>query len=158
MQVVDRKRGRPETGAGNESLDSNEHIIWYSDDHDPLRLVEVRDGIPPSVRLEGHMDDAATYSTLWFTSDDAERRARLYLACYLEADGFERPPDDPAHQVPVELLTMPRRYHAAYLIGATTASAQWAALRLSGDGEDLDEGTIYSYCSRVRSEHPEVFD
>lgn len=101
------------------------------------------------------MDDAATYSTLSFTSDDAERRARLYLACYLESDGFERPPADPAHAVPVELLTLPRRYQAAFLVGATNNSGAW---KLSRGDEGLDAATVYSYCSQVRAEHPEVFE
>ena len=158
MRVVDRRQPRTEIGGPNESLASNETIIWSDPGGAALRLVEVRDTIPPNVPLEGHADDAATYSTLSFTSDDAERRARLYLAAYIEADGFERPPEDAAHHIPVELLTLPRRYHAAYLVGATNNSAEWVAWRLSPRDSDVSESSVYSYCSRVRSEHPEVFE
>lgn len=158
MRVAERYQRRTDIGGGNDSLASSEHIVWTDSGGAPLRLVEVRDTYPPHVRLEGHMDDNATYSTLVFTSDDAERRARLYLACYSEADGFERPTEDPAHSVPVELLNLPRRYHAAYLVGATTNSAEWVAWRLSPRDDDVSESSVYSYCSRVRSEHPEVFE
>lgn len=158
MRVADRHRMRNEIGGENESLAADENIIWSDPGGAALRLVEIRDTIPPRVRLEGHMDDNTTFSSLLFDSDDAERRARLYLACYIEANGIERPPEDPAHTVPVELLNLPRRYHAAYLVGATTNSAEWVAWRLSPRDDDVSESSVYSYCSRVRSEHPEVFE
>ena len=140
-----------DTGAGNESLVDGETVEWSYADL-PLRLVRIdRHAEPPAYRIDGHPDDAGQYASLRFTSDDARRRARLYLAVLLEAP--HRPPTDPAHMVPRELLTTPRRYHSAFLTGATTNSASWVAHTL-----DIDTETVYSHLSRVRSDYPEIFD
>lgn len=60
--------------------------------------------------------------------------------------------------VPVELLTFPRRYHAAYLIGVTEMKALSVAQWISGDDKDLSVESVYSYLSQARNDHAELFE
>lgn len=151
VKIEKRFLQRAEMGGANQSLVDSESVVW-TDDNGPLRLVRLdRGDQPPAYRIDGHPDDNATYASVSFESDDAEHRARLYLAVLLEA--AHRPPDDPAHFVPTPLLTAPRRYHSAFLTAATTNSTLWVARTLNVDRE-----TVYAHISRVRSDYPEIFD
>lgn len=151
MEVVERQTGM--YANDSQKLSPNETVEW-THDNSALRLVRVEDGSGRAAcyRVEGHPDDNGTTATVEFEDRD---RAALYAAV-LARTPF-RPSEDPAHLVPRELLNLPRRYQAAYFYGATTNSASWVAFVLSDEDEDLSTDTIYSYCSRVRSDYPELF-
>lgn len=157
MRIEERRVSYGDGFTGSTgSVNEHETHLWGESDG-PLRLMRVatEPDAAPRVVLDGHADDNATWARVSWTGVDAEGRARLYLAAYLEADTF-RPAEDPAHFPARPVLTLPRRYQAAYLFGSTSNSAEWVAHALSAGGRSIKVDTVYSYLSRVRDEYPGV--
>lgn len=151
MDILERKQ---QGGDPLDELPEGHAVKWVHPEYDRLRLVAdySEPDRPAAWRLEGHADDAATYAVVEWTGPDAERKARLYLACYLEAGGFERPPADVAHFVPLAALELPTRYVSALLLSGTNNTPTWVARR-----RGLDRDTVYAHISRVRADRPGVF-
>lgn len=153
MRVVERGQTTVGEAGENDTLSEHETVVWAHDDYPALRLLRVgAPGERPVWRLEGHADDAGTHATLEWDHEEREM-ARLYLAVYLRANSIGRPPEDPAHFVPVSVTLLPSRYLTAFLLAATTNDATWVSRRL-----DVERETVYQHISRVRSEWPDATD
>lgn len=160
MEIVERNQHYTVDDGRNDTL-SDESSVEWGDDNTPLRLIRIHhEQDYATYRLEGHMDDNSTYATVEFRGERAGDRARLYLACYLEADGF-RPAEDAAHFPSIEIINLPRHFIAAYLFAATSNSLSWVAHTMFPNVEDDREfeqnrKTVYSYISRVRCDYPDL--